>query len=453
MKKIFSVLFILVLLASCNAPPAATETTSTPRVVEIAPTRVNTPKPASRLDVKEEALKGLEITAWVPWFGIEANLFNTMVEDFNATNEWGIKVNAESQVNYSYLYENVTASLPMENHPDVVIALPEQALTWDAQGALTEMTPYVEDPIYGMDGADFVPVFWNQDQVAGRRVAVPAQRTARVLLWNETWAGELGFDAPPNSPQVFKQQACRAHQSMLSDATPKNDGRGGWIVDTDAMTAYAWLLAFDGGVLEENNYRFLTPNNIKAFEFLKDLTETSCAWQSDNADLLTDFATRQALFITASLEDFPAIARAFAAADNTDHWTALAFPGDTLVVYGSSYMMLNSTPEKQLAAWIFIRWMLEPKQDARWVETTHLFPLRASTSGLLGAYRDSHPQWADAAALLPHGVLQPQLASWRIVKIMLGDGFSDMFRRTDLTSGQVAKVLAQMEATARELGK
>jgi hypothetical protein len=49
--------------------------------------------------------------------------------------------------------------------------------------------------------------------------------------------------------------------------------------------------------------------------------------------------------------------------------------------------------------------------------------------------------------------MQPQLASWRTVKVMLGDAFSDMFRRTDLTSGQVAKVLQQMQDTARELNK
>jgi len=464
MRKSLSIfLVIITLLTACGAPPgtakphptlsAAQKTPGATETVEAVGTAVET---ASRLQVREDALKGMEITAWIPWFGLESSLFNAMVDDFNGTNEWGIKVSAESQVNFSYLYENVMASLPTRARPDVVVALPEHALGWAANDVLAELTPYVEDPLYGIDSGDFASVFWDQDKSGGQRVAIPAQRTARVLLWNETWAGELGFDLPPASPDKFRQQACRAHQSMKSDDTPANDGKGGWVLDTKPMTAYAWLLAFEGGVLEGNDYRFLTPNNIKAFEFLKGLTEENCAWQAPaNVDPVTDFATRQALFITAGLEDLPTISRAFAAAGNTDKWTALSFPGeneDALVVYGSSYAVLKSTPEAQLAAWIFIRWMLEPEQDARWVETTHLFPLRSSTLSLLGDYQGSHPQWEEAVNLLPQGELQPQLASWRTVKVMLGDGFSDMFRQTDLTSGQVAKVLAQMESTARELG-
>ena len=155
------------------------------------------------------------------------------------------------------------------------------------------------------------------------------------------------------------------------------------------------------------------------------------------------------------MEDLPSVARAFAAANNRDKWKVIAFPGandDTLVVYGSSYVVFNSTAEEQLASWLFIRWLLDNEQDARWVETTHLFPLRTSTLDLLGDYEKTHPQWAEAMALLPHGEIQPQLASWRKVKVMLGDGFSHMYR-VNVSSGQVAAILAQMEATSRELSK
>jgi ABC-type glycerol-3-phosphate transport system substrate-binding protein len=299
-------------------------------------------------------------------------------------------------------------------------------------------------------------VFWNQDYVSGRWVAIPAQRTARFLLWNKTWAGELGFDSPPESQNDFRQQSCRAHTSMASDATPNNDGKGGWIIDSDPMTAYAWMLAFDGGVLEGSDYRFLTPNNLEAFTFLKKMVEDACIWQAGQDDVTTDFATRQAMFISASLEDFPTITRAFATANSTDQWTVLPYLGKNstaVVMYGSSYVMLKSTDEEQLACWLFIRWMLEPEQDARLVEATHLFPLRTSTLDLLTDYQSSHPQWAEAVKLIPDGKLTPQLASWRIIKVMVGDAFDDMLSRADLKSGQVAKVLAQMQETAHELNK
>jgi hypothetical protein len=71
---------------------------------------------------------------------------------------------------------------------------------------------------------------------------------------------------------------------------------------------------------------------------------------------------------------------------------------------------------------------------------------------LLADYEGSHPQWSQAVELISQGQLQPQLASWRTVKIMLGDGFAHMYR-VNTPSGQVAAILAQMENTASELSE
>jgi multiple sugar transport system substrate-binding protein len=456
MKKIITLVFIAsVLLSACGASATSTGKPASTQGSSKTPAAGSTAEAASDLQVKEDALNGIEIKVWTPWYGIESTLFDTFVKEFNLQNSWGIKVTAQSQVNYTNIYETVTASLPTSERPDLVIALPEHALEWNANGVVTDLTPYVNDPKYGMDSKDISSVFWNQDLIGETRVAIPAQRTARFLLWNETWAGKLGFDSPPATPEDFRKQSCAAHQSMTQDGSPQNDFQGGWIVDTAPMTAYAWMLAFDGGVIDGNGYRFLEPNNIDAFKFLRELSETSCAWQVTATDPLTAFAGRDALFITAGLEDLPGVARGFASANNSDKWKVIPFPGKTngaFVVYGSSYVILKSTNEKQLAAWLFTRWLLENKQDASWVETTHRFPLRTSTMDLLADYKKTHPQWVQANNLIIQGELQPQLASWRTIKVMLGDGFDHMYR-VNLPSGQVAATLAEMDALAKDLNK
>lgn len=454
MKKILSLLFITsILLSACSANPTSTPEVSSTQSGEETPQPESTAGATeSRLEVNEEALNGLEIDVWTPWYGIESSLFDTFVKEFNAQNEWGIVVKTQSHTNFTNLYEAVTASLATADKPDLVIALPEHGLEWYAGGAVTDLTPYTEDPKYGIDSSDIPFVFWNQDITSQTRVGVPAQRTAKFLLWNETWASELGFSAPPGTTENFRGQACGANKSMLKDDLTENDAIGGWIVDTEPMTAYAWLLAFQGGIAEGNGYRFLTPNNIEAFTFLRQLSETSCAWQAISTEPSDAFANRQALFITASLEDLPTVARAFASANNSDTWKVIPFPDQTLVVYGSSYIVLESTDEEQLAAWLFVRWLLDNEQDARWVEATHRFPLHPSTMDLLGDYKKTRPQWAEAVELLPFGELQPQATSWRTVKVMLGDGFTHMYR-INVPSGQVAAILAQMESLAKDLNE
>ncbi|MEO8355268.1 MAG: hypothetical protein ABI621_05105, partial [Chloroflexota bacterium] len=110
----------------------------------------------------------------------------------------------------------------------------------------------------------------------------------------------------------------------------------------------------------------------------------------------------------------------------------------------------------ELASWLFMRWMLTTDNQARWVQSTGLFPLRTSTMNLLADYSADHPQWATAVNLLPNGELTPQLASWRVVRIMLGDGFRDMFdtiRHPDLTDGQIPLILKQMDETVTDLSE
>jgi multiple sugar transport system substrate-binding protein/sn-glycerol 3-phosphate transport system substrate-binding protein len=411
--------------------------------------------------VKKEALRGVQVQVWDPWFGAQASLFESQVAQFNKTNEWGIVVNAQDKENYSELYSETTDAIKNGGLPQVVIALPEYALGWGAK--VIDLNTYLHDPDYGLsalDISDFANAVWLQDEVDGKRYGVPAERTARFILYNQSWARELGFSSPPKTSADFEQQACAAHAALGKDADPNNDALGGWLIDTDAMTALSWLLAFNGGVQEAKGYRFLTPGNVATFKYLKVLQQQGCAWvPSADSPVYDRFAARQALFSTGDLEDLIAQSRAFLAAGSNDEWTVLPFPGDqqqAVVVYGSSFVMFKSDDVTQLASWLFIRWMLSADNQARWVQSTGLFPLRTSTLDQLTSYGTDHPQWAEAVKLLPGAKITPQLASWRLVRVMLGDGFSDMFdiiRHPDMTDGQVPIILKQMDDTAADLNK
>ncbi|MFZ5878459.1 MAG: extracellular solute-binding protein [Chloroflexota bacterium] len=457
MKRTSRIFILLAfLLAACTAPTPVGTATPTPTHTP-TPLPSRTPTPAG-LQIRVETLRGLTLRVAHPWFGPDASLFESMVAEFNGSNPWGIEVQAEGNVNYSVLFENVTAALPTSETPHLAVALPEHVRLWDAERFVVDLAPYVTDPNHGWSQAerdDYPAVFWAQDADGDRRLALPFQRSARFLLWNQTWAAELGFASAPASPEDFRQQACRAQQTMTTDSLPENDSLGGWVVDTDPMTALAWMQAFGGGALEGNDYRFMTRPNIDAFTFARKLQEDACAWMPlSDVDPLAAFAGRQALFVTVDLAEFPAVTRAFGAAGNTDVWTPMAFPGDdpALPIYGSSLVMFRTGAEEQLAAWLFMDWLVSVENDARAARTTGLFPLRVSALGQLGDYAASHPQWAQAVELIPEGSIQPQLGSWRLVRIMLGDGFAHMFR-VSLASGEAATILSQMEATSRELSQ
>lgn len=457
-------LFLALLLSACTSRiPSANSSTRTPRpnATKNASVAVTATPAASNLNVEKEALRGAQVNVWHPWFGAQASLFESQIAQFNTENEWGIVVSGESKGNYSELFLQTDAALQEADLPQIVIAFPEHAIGWQDQ--VVDLNIYVRDPLYGLSESeisDFYPVVWAQDEVDGKRLGLPAQRTARFLLYNLSWARELGFNAPPTTYSEFEQQACAAHRALGEDEDASNDALGGWLIDADPITPLSWLIAFGGGVQEEDGYRFFAPDNVAAFRYLKTLQQKSCAWVA-SPELTTSerFAARQALFATGSLEDLPDQMRAFSATANTDEWTVLAFPGeerDALILYGSSFIMFQSDDVTQLASWLFMRWMLSAANQARWVESTGLFPLRVSAMNLLADYSSSHPQWAEAVELLPHGEITPQLASWRLVRTMLGDAFRDMFdtiRHPDLTEGQVPLILKQIDDTAADLNQ
>jgi len=452
-------LLISFVFSACqpNPSPGLEETTLTPEVSKTeVPTATNTPPAESRLGVEPEALNGLVVDVWHPFYGAPSSLFESQIEEFNRTNTWGIDVQSRSFQNYTELYEQASAAVTGPDKPDVVIGLPEYAVEWRAQGAVLDLKPYVSDPVFGLNDTqitDFPSVFWEQDQVGDLRLGMPAQRTTRLLLYNQTWANELGFDDPPANATEFREQACEANQFMRSDEDPQNDSLGGWLIDTHPITGLSWLLAFGGGAQESAGFRFLTAENIEATRFIKGLSEDGCAWKTQNTEPLTRFVDRSSLFATASLEELPDLARAFASAGSTDKWTVLPFPGaadSALVVYGSSYILFESEDPDQLAAWLFVRWLLSPENQADWVNNAGLFPLQASTLGLLTDYVAGHPQWAKAVNLLPQASITPQLAAWRTVRVALGDGFNFMFR-VDTPVGQVPSILAQLDAVVTDL--
>jgi multiple sugar transport system substrate-binding protein len=461
LRKFWIALLLFAFAVSACTPSAVVSGTSTPRPGTTEnPSVQKTLAPAvSNLKVDPAALRGTKVIVWHPWFGSEAGLFESQVAKFNKENQWGIIVNTQSKSNYAELFDQTNAALEDGTNPNIVTAFPEHAFGWGDH--VVDLNTYANDPLFGFsvnDILDFPPVVWDQDNVNGKRYGVPAQRTARFILYNQTWARELGFDSTPATSSDFEKQACAANQALVADDDPNNNALGGWIIDTNPMTPLSWMFAFGGAAQEEESYRFLTPNNITAFRFVKVLQQKGCAWvPSQDLSIYDRFAARQALFATASLEELPDQSRSFFTSGSKDEWVLLPFPGDkgdAFVVYGSSYIMFESDDVTQLASWLFMRWMLSPENQVQWVRSTGLFPLRTSMMNQLTDYAKEHPQWAEAVKLLPAGELTPQLGSWRVVRTMLGDGFRDMFdtiRHPDLTDGQIPLILKKMDETVTDL--
>jgi len=453
LRSLLLVLLAVLLLSACS--PGSPTPASTPDLPAATDTTVPaltiTPTQTPSIGVDPAALRGVNLQVWHAFSGAAEGVFTSQVARFNAVNEWGIVVTQTGYGDYTTLFDAVNTALESGGTPDLVAALPEQTLSWDASNSVVDLSPYLGDPAWGLGSdmlASFPPVFWAQDNLDGKQLGVPAQRSARFLFYNTTWAHELGFDSPPATADEFRQQACAANASFRTNASPLDDGYGGWIVDTDWQTIYSWLLAFGGSLVDGNSYGFRTDPNLAALQFLKSLYDDHCAWLSTEPTPFDSFAGRSALFVSGDLAQVPVADEAMSRLKNNDEWTLVPFPGpagSVLVTYGPSYSVLKSTPVNQLAAWLFARWLLSPENQAGWVEATGLFPLFHSVID-----NSASPQWEAAVGDLSLAQGVPQLASWRKVRYVLEDGTKVIFQ-TGIPVDQIPSILTEMDTTAKEI--
>ncbi len=158
-----------VLGSTASPAPGSTQAHSknTPTPLPAIPSTPNERTP-STLGVTTTELRGLQLDLWHPWTGAVSAALQAILDEFNHTNKWGITVQAYAYEGFGRLDEAVESSLTSESLPDVLVDYGYQARHWDESRVLTDLVPYVNDPVWGLtsdEQADFYPSFWAEDLV------------------------------------------------------------------------------------------------------------------------------------------------------------------------------------------------------------------------------------------------------------------------------------------------
>jgi multiple sugar transport system substrate-binding protein len=364
---------------------------------------------------------------WYPWTGYEAQAISDLMKEFNQTNLWGIEVNGASTGGTQVLADEVQQNMEAGQLPNIIAAPSDLLQSWQQKpGLLVGLDAYIEDPYWGLrdqEKADIPLLFWSQDTSQGEQIGLPFLQDMRVIVYNQSWGEALGFTTAPKDLSAFKLQVCAA-----ANVRAPIDHTGGWIIDLHPMTVYSWVLtsgAKDVFDSKSESYQFDQPGVQDAFTYLLELQAEDCAWNSRQPDPYDYFANRQVLAYTGSVSDIIPQYAAMQHAQSMDAWDLLPFPTKSgkpeAVTYGTSLGILSATQEEQLASWIFLHWLLLPRNQATMVAASGLLPASASAVGFLDDFRKLYPQWDQALQLIPVSNSVPANNSWLTVKNILSD--------------------------------
>lgn len=462
MSTRLALLLMVLVLCACQAAPtsAPPQPTLPPQPTVTPPT--TTPLPAltrttaSTPGVSATELRGVTLAFWHPLFGESAAAVKALTDEFNQNNIWGIRVNLGAFYNLAALEETLNQNLKENKSPQLVLAPPEVISDWQARNNLfTPVSTFVKESEWGLAAKeleDFPAIF----KPAADTHSIPIQRSASVLFYNTTWAKELGYRNPPTTPEEFRNQACAASKAILNDNTYENDGLGGWYLDRSTLTLLGWLEAFNANPVNAQSgaVSFNSAPAASAFTFLRKLLDSTCAWISPTITPLGAFNRRQALFVSASLDEVLSQEKIRSLAKSSDEWNILPYPSEynspSAIVSGLDGAILRAKPAEQLASWLFLRWLLLPRSQAALAAAGAGLPVRTSAIGLMAEFARAHPQWSAAVQLTGHLKPAPVQAQWRIARRVLEDAAWQIFQPY-VPIKNIPVILAEIETTLAEL--
>ncbi|MCL4396280.1 MAG: extracellular solute-binding protein, partial [Chloroflexi bacterium] len=217
--------------------------------------------------------------------------------------------------------------------------------------------------------------------------AFPFDESAIVLYYNADLLKGAGITSPPRTWDQFNAAAL---------ATTKGDVRG-WVMWPNAPVLYAILISRGSRALNatETAPQFTDDAGVKSLQLIAALSKGGSAYLVDTPDSArADFVQAKTALYVGTTDDLSVLSDDMARAGAGFQWGVASIPQTDpshpqTAVYGSDIAILAQDHNHARAAWLFMRWLSEPAQTARWASTTLSVPLRVSALPLLAGSASS----------------------------------------------------------------
>ncbi|MDH4136635.1 MAG: extracellular solute-binding protein [Anaerolineae bacterium] len=401
----------------------------TPRSSPTGP--LATPTPTSQLDaISHLDPAGAQITLWHAFTKVEEQTLLALISEFNSQNEWGITVKPEYGGHYYDLHRKTLAAIAFGSPPEMTFTYHSRVAEYAQADVIQPLDDYIASEKYGLteeELPDYFPAFLAGDRYPafdGEQLSLSPSLGMEVMYYNVDMLNELGYENPPATWDEFK--------AMCMDATQDIDGDGindtfGYAVLPSGFTFAGWVWGRGGELLSKDGQSVMfQEQGLEALALLEDLMDSGYAYQAvvEDGDRL-DFGQGKVLFIFDSLDGLRYYSAAIEEGTIVEpefEWSIAPFPHEAakpvVGMYGPTLCVFKTTPQKQLAGWLFIKWFTESEQAARWAMAADHFPVQKSAveAETMKAYFEENPLYEEAFGFLEYARMEPAIAGWQVIR-------------------------------------
>jgi len=379
-KSLLSLVAVLLLSVSLGACGGAEKGTPTAKTPGASP-----------------AAGPVSIDLWHSEVGSNVETLNRLVDQFNASqNE--VRVTASFQGAYNEAAAKLIASLGTGQVPAVVLLNESQTQRMIDSGAVAPAQDFIDKEGYDLSDLDekAVQYYTVKDSIW----AMPFTGEMPLLYYNKVTFREVGLD-PEKPPQDLEELR------QYSEKIRKRDAAGNVVRSGIALDIFGWLST----VLTENDELWVDQSNghdgraTKVlfdndtgryfFQWWHDMVDSGLAFNvGRNPTYADDFLAMASGRVAMTFSYAGALRSVIDALEQGVQGVEIGVsqmpgvPGGKGLNGFSVYALwiMNQRPEQeQEAAWKFIKWLVQPEQQAEWFAGTGYLPVSRSSVDLPAA--------------------------------------------------------------------
>jgi ABC-type glycerol-3-phosphate transport system substrate-binding protein len=243
------------------------------------------------------------------------------------------------------------------------------------------------DPYLNLDKAlveDLFEPAWNYGLLEGKRYGLPLNTSTPVLFYNLDAFRAKGLKAPRNWKEF--EEAAKALSSRQAKGFI-------FVTDPQAWLFEAMVTSRGGNLVKDGKPNFTSKEALEALEMLDRLNRAGALSVRSMAEATfaqLEFVRTKGMMVMASIANWPA-AENFSFAFTLGVAPVPREPGGKVPMGGAQLVVLKGASEAQVrGALEFWKYLMEPRNVARWVEASYYVPVRKSAIPLLeGFYREN----------------------------------------------------------------
>lgn len=413
MKLKAAVLFAILIVAS--ACQGSTAPQGTPQSTE------------ADIDLKAP----VSITLWHTQTGSNAKALQEMVDKFNKDNGKGVTVVMEYQGGYTQLYQKSLGAIQAGALPEIAVGYESFVADYQRADVVLDLDPYVASAKNGLDKASLDDIFKTYldtnrfPQFGNKLLSFPFTKSLLIMYQNDDVLKAAGQTSPKTWDEFEKVARAVTKRGADGKVTVR-----GWATPTSASTFNGWVLTRGGRLMSEDNRTVAWDGKegVDAVKLFQKLLQEGVAYVPSGFDYQTDFGVGKVAFVQESSTGRPFFVSSFPKDRPAPNWQIVSLPQTDpakakTVQYGANIIAFKSTPEKQLASWLFIKWFAEKDQTADWAIKSSYMPVRKSAvdNAALKTYWAKDTQGKQAFDLTGTAVPEPNVRGQQDIRTVIED--------------------------------